>query len=49
MKSDKRPQVMSLELASVGFEDYKFKRERTFGVVEFERNDLPRPRSSARG
>ena len=32
MKSDKLPQVMSIESASFGAEDYKFENQKNLGV-----------------
>ncbi len=40
MKSDKLPQVMSLESASVGAEDYNFENEMG---VQLEGSELTRP------
>ena len=42
VKSDKLPQIMSLELASVGAEDYKFGTEEKSGGVELERCEVSR-------
>lgn len=42
-KNSFRLQLMSLVSASVGFEDYKFKKRRKSGVVESERSEVSRP------
>lgn len=44
-KSDKSPQVMSLESELVGSEDYKFENENIWGYGD--RSDLTRPLSSS--
>ncbi len=41
VKSDKSPQVMSLESASVGSEDYKFGNEKNLGVWSQKEVSLP--------
>ncbi len=45
MKSDKLLQVTSLESASAGVGDCKFKHEKKSGGVEFERSELTRTKS----
>lgn len=47
MKSDKCPQVMSLESASVGPEDYKFENEKY--LLAMSRKEASSPLLQARG
>lgn len=43
MKTDKCPQVMSVESVSVGAEDYKFQNETNLEVWSYKRSEFTRP------